>query len=88
MRRRRASAPCRPPAGRPGSISRRSAFLSTGKSGQREGLTSAQPPVVVPYVGESLFQRNIIESLPSSCCTGAVVAQRTGIDEKRIAVIL
>jgi len=54
----------------------------------REGLTSAEPPVVVPYVGNSLFQRNIIESLPSSCCTGAVAAQRTGIDEKRIAVIL
>jgi len=85
---RRGSAPCRPPARRPGSTSRRSAFLSTGKIGRREGLTSAQPPDVGPYVGESLFQRNIIESLPSSCCTGAVVAQRTGIYEKRIAVIL
>jgi len=62
--------------------------VSTGKSGRRKGLTADQPPVVVLYVGESLFPRNITESLPSSCCTWAVAAQRTGIDEKRIAVIL
>jgi len=54
----------------------------------REGLTSAQPPVVIPYVGKSLFQIIITEYLPSLCCTSAIVAQRTGLDENRMAVIL
>jgi len=54
----------------------------------REGMTSAQPPVVIPYVGKSLFQIIITEYLPSLCCTSAIVAQRTGLDEKRMAVIL